>query len=121
MKKLFTVLLLLLIFNSKVYSQCEFAKYSDAPEELFRKRVNETGMLYGNPYTMFVKGDDFNFDRLADKLINNESKLKASEDRHPLKKIGSSSDMSQAVEFLLNANWMTGQIMHVDGGMSSVR
>jgi len=58
---------------------------------------------------------------LADKLINNESKLKASEDRHPLKKIGSSSDMSQAVEFLLNANWMTGQIMHVDGGMSSVR
>ena len=31
MKKLFTVLLLLLIFNSKVYSQCEFAKYSDAP------------------------------------------------------------------------------------------
>jgi NAD(P)-dependent dehydrogenase (short-subunit alcohol dehydrogenase family) len=58
---------------------------------------------------------------LADKLINNESKLKASEDRHPLKKIGSSSDMSQAVEFLLNANWMTGQIMHIDGGMSAIR
>ncbi len=58
---------------------------------------------------------------LADKLINNESKLKASEDRHPLKKIGSSSDMSQAVEFLLNANWMTGQIMHIDGGMSALR
>jgi NAD(P)-dependent dehydrogenase (short-subunit alcohol dehydrogenase family) len=58
---------------------------------------------------------------LADKLINNESKLKASEDRHPLKKIGSSSDMSQAVEFLLNANWMTGQIMHLDGGMSAIR
>ena len=58
---------------------------------------------------------------LADKLINNESKLKAAEDRHPLKKIGSSSDMSQAVEFLLNANWMTGQIMHIDGGMSALR
>ena len=58
---------------------------------------------------------------LADKLINNESKLKASEDRHPLKKIGSSSDMSQAVEFLLNANWMTGQILHIDGGMSALR
>jgi NAD(P)-dependent dehydrogenase (short-subunit alcohol dehydrogenase family) len=58
---------------------------------------------------------------LADKLINNESKLKASEDRHPLKKIGATSDISNAVEFLLNANWMTGQIMHVDGGMSSVR
>ena len=58
---------------------------------------------------------------LADKLINNESKLKASEDRHPLKKIGSSSDISHAVEFLLSANWMTGQIMHIDGGMSALR
>ena len=58
---------------------------------------------------------------LADKLINNESKLKASEERHPLKKIGSSSEMSHAVEFLLNANWMTGQIMHIDGGMSAIR
>jgi NAD(P)-dependent dehydrogenase (short-subunit alcohol dehydrogenase family) len=58
---------------------------------------------------------------LADKLINNESKLKASEDRHPLKKIGATSDISNAVEFLLNANWMTGQIMHLDGGMSSIR
>lgn len=58
---------------------------------------------------------------LADKLINNESKLKASEERHPLKKIGTSSDISNAVEFLLNANLMTGQIMHVDGGMSAIR
>lgn len=58
---------------------------------------------------------------LADKLINSDSKLKASEERHPLKKIGSSSDMSQAVEFLLNAHWMTGQIVHIDGGMSAVR
>lgn len=58
---------------------------------------------------------------LADKLINNESKLKASEERHPLKKIGATSDISNAVEFLLNANWMTGQIMHLDGGMSAIR
>ncbi len=58
---------------------------------------------------------------LADKLINNESKLKASEDRHPLKKIGATSDISNAVEFLLNANWMTGQILHLDGGMSAIR
>jgi len=58
---------------------------------------------------------------LADKLINNESKLKASEERHPLKKIGATSDISNAVEFLLNANWMTGQIIHLDGGMSAIR
>ncbi|NDC31273.1 MAG: SDR family oxidoreductase [Bacteroidetes bacterium] len=58
---------------------------------------------------------------LADKLINNESKLKASEERHPLKKIGATSDISNAVEFLLSANWMTGQIIHLDGGMSAIR
>ena len=58
---------------------------------------------------------------LADKLINNESKLKTSEERHPLKKIGATNDISNAVEFLLNANWMTGQIIHLDGGMSAIR
>jgi NAD(P)-dependent dehydrogenase (short-subunit alcohol dehydrogenase family) len=36
-------------------------------------------------------------------------------------KIGNVEDMSQAVEYLLNANWVTGQIFHVDGGMSAIR
>jgi NAD(P)-dependent dehydrogenase (short-subunit alcohol dehydrogenase family) len=58
---------------------------------------------------------------LADKLINAEAKLKGAEERHPLKKIGNVEDMSQAVEYLLNANWVTGQIVHVDGGMSAIR
>jgi NAD(P)-dependent dehydrogenase (short-subunit alcohol dehydrogenase family) len=58
---------------------------------------------------------------LADKLINAEAKLKGAEERHPLKKIGNVEDMSQAVEYLLNANWVTGQIFHVDGGMSAIR
>lgn len=58
---------------------------------------------------------------LADKLINAEAKLKGAEERHPLKKIGNVEDISQAVEYLLNANWVTGQIVHVDGGMSAIR
>lgn len=58
---------------------------------------------------------------LAEKLINAEAKLKGAEERHPLKKIGSTEDICQAVAFLLNANWVTGQIVHVDGGMSAVR
>lgn len=58
---------------------------------------------------------------LADKLINAEAKLKGAEERHPMKKIGSTADICNAVEYLLNANWVTGQIMHVDGGMSSIR
>jgi NAD(P)-dependent dehydrogenase (short-subunit alcohol dehydrogenase family) len=58
---------------------------------------------------------------LADKLINAEAKLKGAEERHPLKKIGNVEDISNAVEYLLSASWVTGQIIQVDGGMSAVR
>lgn len=58
---------------------------------------------------------------LADKLLNAEAKLKSAEDRHPLKKIGTPNDIANAVQYLLNANWVTGQIISVDGGMSALR
>jgi 3-oxoacyl-[acyl-carrier protein] reductase len=58
---------------------------------------------------------------LAEKLLNAEAKLKSAEERHPLKRIGTSKDIVEATLFLLNATWVTGQILHVDGGMSSVR
>jgi 3-oxoacyl-[acyl-carrier protein] reductase len=57
---------------------------------------------------------------LADKLINAEAKLKAAEDRHPLKKIGSTQDMVKAVQFLIDSPWISGQILAVDGGMSTL-
>lgn len=60
---------------------------------------------------------------LAEKLLNNEAKLKASEDRHPLKRIGDSKEIAEAVAFLLSdsASFITGQIIKVDGGISSVK
>ncbi len=58
---------------------------------------------------------------LADKLINAEAKLKSAEERHPLKKIGQPDDIANAVLYLLNASWVTGQIISVDGGMSALR
>ena len=60
---------------------------------------------------------------LAEKLLNNEAKLKASEDRHPLKRIGNSKEISELVSFLLseNAGFITGQIIKADGGISSVK
>ena len=60
---------------------------------------------------------------LADKLLNNESKLKASEDRHPLKRIGSSAEIAELEAFLLsdNAGFITGQIIKIDGGISSIK
>ncbi|QNL22297.1 SDR family oxidoreductase [Hyphobacterium sp. CCMP332] len=60
---------------------------------------------------------------LAEKLLSNDDKIKASEERHPLKKIGTVEDISNAIEFLIGdkSKWMTGQILHLDGGMSSTR
>jgi len=60
---------------------------------------------------------------LAEKLLNNEIKLKASEDRHPLKRIGSAEEIAELVGFLLSdkSGFITGQIIKVDGGISSIK
>jgi 3-oxoacyl-[acyl-carrier protein] reductase len=59
---------------------------------------------------------------LADKFLNNESKQEKSAERHPLKRFGQPEDLAQMTAFLLsdNASWISGQIMHVDGGMSTL-
>ncbi len=60
---------------------------------------------------------------LAAKLLSTPEKIEAAAQRHPLKSVGSPEDIAQMALFLLSerAAWMTGQIIHVDGGMSSVR
>jgi len=59
---------------------------------------------------------------LAARLLNTEEKKKSSADKHPLKKIGDPSDIAAVALFLLSndSSWMTGQILHVDGGKSSI-
>jgi NAD(P)-dependent dehydrogenase (short-subunit alcohol dehydrogenase family) len=44
-------------------------------------------------------------------------------ERHPLKRIGAIDDIASIAEFLLseNSSWITGQVIGVDGGMSTVR
>ncbi len=60
---------------------------------------------------------------LASRILNNEEKKQSSGDRHPLKRVGEASDIAQAASYLLTdeSSWISGQILHVDGGMSSLR
>ncbi len=60
---------------------------------------------------------------LAEKLLNTDAKRQNSAERHPLKRVGTPRDLAEAAVFLLEptSSWMTGQVLHVDGGMSSVR
>jgi NAD(P)-dependent dehydrogenase (short-subunit alcohol dehydrogenase family) len=60
---------------------------------------------------------------LAANLLNSDQKVEANAQRHPLKRVGTTLDIANAVEFLLTdkSSWVTGQILHIDGGMSAVK
>ena len=60
---------------------------------------------------------------LAARLLSTPEKVEASGKRHPLQRVGEPNDIASAVLFLLGegSDWMTGQVMSVDGGMGSLR
>ena len=61
--------------------------------------------------------------KMSENLVKNENIKKAIERMHPIPKIGSGEDFSVIGAHLLSENnkWITGQILHIDGGRSSLR
>ena len=59
---------------------------------------------------------------LADKFLSTDEKREKSAMRHPLKRFGTSNDIAEMTCFLLSekSSWISGQIFHVDGGMSTL-
>ena len=60
---------------------------------------------------------------LSEKLTGSPEKIESGAQRHPLKKLGTTEDIANMATFLLTdaSAWMTGQILHIDGGMSSLK
>jgi NAD(P)-dependent dehydrogenase (short-subunit alcohol dehydrogenase family) len=60
---------------------------------------------------------------LAASLLSTDEKKEANAQRHPLKRIGKPEDLANLSGFLLSekSSWITGQVLHADGGMSSLK
>ncbi len=60
---------------------------------------------------------------LAGMLLSTAEKKEVNAQRHPLKKIGLPEDVANLCEFLISekSNWITGQVFHIDGGISSLK
>jgi NAD(P)-dependent dehydrogenase (short-subunit alcohol dehydrogenase family) len=61
--------------------------------------------------------------KMSRNMIKNENIRKAIEGMHPIPKIGEGSDFAELGSYLLSENnkWITGQILHIDGGRSTLR
>tara|TARA_B100000925_G_scaffold265015_1_gene223902 strand:+ start:337 stop:990 length:654 start_codon:yes stop_codon:yes gene_type:complete len=60
---------------------------------------------------------------MATNLLKTDRLKEASKERNPMKQIGSPKQIAKAIDFLLDAhlNWMTGQVIPVDGGMKNLK
>ena len=60
---------------------------------------------------------------LANKFLNTEDKIGKAAARHPLNNIGTAKEIAQLTQYLLDekSKWITGQIINIDGGISSVK
>jgi len=59
---------------------------------------------------------------LAKRLLSNDRKKELMNSRHPLKRVGTQEDIASVAAFLLSdqSSWITGQVLGVDGGMSTL-
>ena len=60
---------------------------------------------------------------LSTNLLKTERLVEASKERNPMKEIGEPEKIAKTIDFLLDAhnNWMTGQVIHIDGGMNNLK
>ena len=60
---------------------------------------------------------------LAEKFVSTPEKIESMQKRNPMQKVGDAIDIANIIKFLLSneSSWITGQIVAVDGGMSTLK
>ncbi|CAI8270738.1 MAG: 3-oxoacyl-[acyl-carrier-protein] reductase FabG1 [Owenweeksia sp. TMED14] len=58
---------------------------------------------------------------MAKKLLGNENRRIASEQRHPLKSVGNPIEIAQMAMLLLESKWISGETIGINGGMGHIR
>ena len=60
---------------------------------------------------------------MAANLLKTDRQIEANQERNPMKQIGTPEQIANSINFLLDAhnNWITGQTIPVDGGMSNLK
>jgi NAD(P)-dependent dehydrogenase (short-subunit alcohol dehydrogenase family) len=60
---------------------------------------------------------------MASNLLSSDDKKEASAKRHPLGRVGATSDIAAAATYLVSdeAGWITGQVIGVDGGLGKLK
>lgn len=60
---------------------------------------------------------------LAGRLLSTPEKIAAHAENNPLKRVGSAKEVAEAAAYLLTpkSSWVTGQILHIDGGYSIIK
>lgn len=61
--------------------------------------------------------------KLSSRLFRTENQIEQMNARHPLQKVGQPKNITDAIQFLLseNSSWITGQVLNIDGGLSSIK
>ena len=59
---------------------------------------------------------------MSENFLKDDSMIERMSNKHPLNRVGSVSDISSMINFLIsdNSSWITGQDFSVDGGMSTI-
>lgn len=59
---------------------------------------------------------------LASSILTSQEKIDALGKKHPLQRLGKSDDISHMIYYLMSekATWITGQVFHIDGGLSTL-